>query len=295
MIKKLLKRYKKQVYKIGGFLIPDDKTYLKINFRLKVGRKLDLKQPIFYNDKLQWLKLYNRKPEYTVMVDKHQVKELVAKRIGEEYLIPTLGLWNKFDDIDFSTLPNQFVLKCTHDSGGLVICKDKSKLNINEVKKKINSCMKMDFYYEGREWPYKNVKPRIIAEKFMVDESGTELKDYKFFCFNGVAKMLYVATDRPFNTHFDFFDLNFKHLPIHQSHSWADKEIVKPKNFEEMIKIAEKLSQGYPHVRVDLYNINGKIYFGEYTFFHESGLSRIEPIEWDKKIGDWLDLSTIKS
>lgn len=290
MNKKIFKKYKNKIYKLGAILIPNDKIYLKLNFRLKVGRPLNLEHPIYYNDKLQWLKLYNRKPEYSTMVDKYLVKDLVANRIGEDYLIPTLGVWDRFDDIDFNELPNQFVLKCTHDSGGLVICKNKALLNIPETRKKINTCMKMDFYCEGREWPYKNVKPRIIAEQFMVDESGTELKDYKFFCFNGVAKMLYVATDRPFNTHFDFFDLDFNHLSIHQSHSWADKKISKPQNFEEMVKIAEILAKDYPHVRIDLYNINGKIFFGEYTFFHESGLSRIEPLEWDKKIGDWLIL-----
>jgi hypothetical protein len=214
----------------------------------------------------------------------------VRNILGDEYIIPTLGVWNSFDEIDFDKLPNQFVLKTTHDSGGVVVCPDKSKLDIAKAKKKLEKSLNNNFFYEHREYPYKNVKPRIIAEKFMVDESGTELKDYKFFCFNGKCKMLFIATDRPVDTRFDFYDTQFKHLPFKQGHPLASKEIKKPKGFEKMVEIAEKLGKGFPHVRVDLYDINGQIYFGELTFFHFSGNVPFEPDIWDRTIGDWLEL-----
>lgn len=255
-----------------------------------MGKKLDLKNPQTFNEKLQWLKLYDRNPEYTKMVDKYEVRKYIADKIGEEYLIPLLGVWDKFDDIDFSTLPDQFVLKCTHDSGGLVICKDKSKLDIEAARKKINKCLKRNFYKLTREWPYKNVKPRIIAEKLMVDESGTELKDYKIFCFNGDPKAMFIATDRPHDTRFDFFDTEFNHLPFTNGHPNATKEIKRPKGLEEMVQLAEKLSQGMKQVRIDFYDINGKVYFGEITFFHWSGMVPFEPEEWDYKFGEWINI-----
>ena len=201
-----------------------------------------------------------------------------------------MGVWDKFDDIDFAQLPNQFVLKTTHDSGGIVIVKDKNKMDMQKARKKLEKSLQRKYFLMSREYPYKDVKPRIIAEKFMVDESGTELKDYKFFCFNGEVKFLFVATDRPFDTRFDFFDADFNHLPFKQGHPWAKKEIKKPANFEEMKRAAAALSKGMPHVRVDLYNINGEIYFGELTFFHFSGVVPFEPAEWDEKIGDYLKL-----
>jgi len=274
--------------------IRNDKTFIKWEFFSMMHRFPNLEKPTTYNEKLQWLKLNCRNPEYTKMVDKYEAKEYVRKILGDEYIIPTLGVWNSFDEIDFDKLPEKFVLKCTHDSGGLVICKDKSKLDKNEARKKIENSLKHNYYLEHREYPYKDVKPRIIAEQFMVDESGTELKDYKFFCFNGVCKMLFVATDRPFDTRFDFFDTDFNHLPFKQGHPLATKKIAMPKGFEEMKRIAEKLSVNIPHVRVDLYDINGHIYFGELTFFHFSGNVPFEPSEWDGKIGNWLQLPTPK-
>ena len=187
-------------------IIPD-RLYLKWLFRLKMGKKLDLDNPRTFSEKLQWLKLYNRKPEYTQMVDKYEAKRYVAGIIGEEYIIPTLGVWDRVEDINFDQLPNQFVLKCTHDSGGIVICSDKSKLDINAAKKKLKRSLTRDFYAQNREWPYKNVKRRIIGEEYMVDESGYELKDYKWFCYNGEPKALFIATDRGLEgeeTKFDF-------------------------------------------------------------------------------------------
>ena len=271
--------------------IMNDETFIKLEFFSGMGRFPNLKNPVTYNEKLQWLKLNDIHDEYTQLVDKYEAKEYVRKIIGDEYIIPTLGIYDSFDEIVFDKLPNEFVLKTTHDSGGVVVCPEKSKLDIKAARRKLEKSLKNNYFYEHREYPYKYVKPRIIAEQYMVDESGTELKDYKFFCFDGKCKMLFVATDRGIgDVKFDFFDTQFNHLPFNQGHPWANKEIKKPVGFEMMIELSEKLSVGIPHVRVDLYNINGKIYFGELTFFHFSGNVPFVPSVWDKKIGDWLKL-----
>lgn len=275
----------------GKFLprtVKFDEIYLKILYRYKMKKKLNIKDPKTYNEKLQWLKLYDRNPEYTKMVDKYEVKNYVSKLIGEEYIIPTIGVWDRFEDIDFDSLPEQFVLKCTHDSGGLIICKDKSKLDINEVKKKINHCLKRNYYLNTREWPYKNVKPRIIAEKYMIDESGEGLKDYKFFCFDGEVKSLFIASDRGIDTRFDFYDMSFNHLNFRNGYPNSDKKIICPKGFEQMKELSRTLSKGLPQARIDFYDINGKVYFGEITFFHWSGLMPFEPEEWDYTFGEWI-------
>lgn len=271
-----------------------DEKYLKFMYKLKLNKKLDLDNPQTFNEKLNWLKIYDRNPSYTNMVDKYEAKKYVSNIIGNEYIIPTINVWDKFEDIDFDKLPNQFVLKCTHDSGGLVICKNKESFNIKEAKKKIEKCMKRNYFYMWREWPYKDVKPRIIAEKYMVDESGVELKDYKFFCFNGKPEILFVATDRPFSTKFNFYDLDFKKLPFKQHYENFDKKIQKPKGFNKMIELSKKLSENIPYVRVDFYDINGKVYFGELTLYHFSGLEPFEPSEWDAKLGDFIDLSLVE-
>ena len=270
----------------------DDKTYLKIAYRIKMGKKLDLDNPVTFNEKLQWLKLYNRRPEYTTMVDKYAVKKWVAEQIGEEYIIPTLGVWTHFDEIDFDKLPKQFVLKCTHDSGGLVICRDKKTFNKSAARKKIETCLKHNFFWGQREWPYKNVKPRIIAEQYMEDRQTKELRDYKFFAFNGEVKALFIATERgnKEETKFDFFDDDFKHLPFTNGHPNADILPEKPIQFEHMKRLAEKLSINFPEIRVDLYECNGKVYFGEMTFFHWSGLVAFNPEKWDRIFGDWVKL-----
>lgn len=275
-------------------IIKSDELAVRVGYFLSMHKKLNLEHPKTYNEKLQWLKLHDKREVYTKMVDKLLAKDYVHEVLGDGYTFKTLGVWKHFDDIDFDKLPNQFVLKCTHDSGGLIICKDKSKLNIERARKKINKCLKKNYYYATREYPYRNVVPRIIAEEYMVDESGTELKDYKFFCFDGVPQMLFVATDRAIDTRFDFYDSDFNHLPFTQGHPWADKEIKKPVNFDEMLDLAARLSVGIPHVRVDLYNIHGKVYFGEMTFFHYSGTMPIYPEEWDYKIGEWLELPSAK-
>lgn len=271
--------------------IKDDRTYIKWNYFFGMGRFPNLDNPQTYNEKLQWLKLNDIHPEYARLVDKYEAKEYVRGVLGDEYIIPTLGVWDRFQDIDFEKLPNQFVLKTTHDSGGVVVCSDKKAFDKVAAKKKLEKSLRNNYFLEHREYPYKDVPPRIIAEKFMVDESGTELKDYKFFCFNGKCRMLFVATDRNMgDVKFDFFDENFNHLPFRQGHPWADKKIKKPVGFDKMIELSEGLSKGFPHVRVDLYDINGQIYFGELTFFHFSGNVPFHPDEWDLKIGQWLKL-----
>lgn len=282
----------------GWFNWLPDEVYLKQIYKAAMGKPLNLEQPKTYNEKLQWLKLHDRRPEYTQMVDKHDVKTVVAQRIGEEYVVPTLGVWERFDDIDFSALPRQFVLKCTHDSGGLVICRDKEKLDLAAAKKKINRSLRRNFYLRGREWSYKGVKPRIIAEQYLEDPQDKELRDYKFFCFDGRVKALFVAVDRALGDHevkFDFFDENYCRLNVRQGHPNAKKPPHPPVNFEKMKELAEKLSAGIPHVRVDFYEVAGKIYFGEMTFYHFNGVVPFEPPEWDTTFGQWLRLPSQKT
>lgn len=273
--------------------IPDEK-YITIKYKLEMNQKLNLKEPKTFNEKLQWLKLYDRKPEYTKMVDKYEAKKYVANIIGKKYIIPTLGVWDKFEDIEFDKLPKQFVLKPTHTSGNVFICKDKEKINYKQLRKMINKWLKRDYYLVHREWPYKNIKPKIIAEQYMVDDSGMKLKDYKFFCFNGIAQTILVCSNR--NGSFkntNFYDINWNLQPFtREKHKNSNEQIKKPKNLDEMITVAEKLSKDIPFVRVDLYEINGKVYFGELTFYPSSGFEGFEPEEWDKKLGDMLELPT---
>lgn len=285
------------LYKIEGRLIPycvnilSDATYLKWVFRHNMGYSLNLKNPKSYSEKLQWLKLYYKRPEYTKLVDKIDVKDYVSSIVGKKYIIPTIGKWNSLDDIDWESLPNQFVIKATNDSGGVVVCKDKTSLDIENANNLLRGKGDRDYTKYNKEYPYHDVPHRFIAEEYMEDESGFELKDYKIFCFDGKAKFLFVATGRQQNdTRFDFYDAEFNHLPIINGHPNAEVWPTKPENYEEMLSVAEKLSKGMPHVRVDLYNVNGKIYFGELTFFHWSGTVPFKPREWDYKFGEYLNL-----
>lgn len=269
-----------------------DKVYIQIYYFAKFKRFIDFKNPKTYNEKLNWLKLNDRNPKYTDMVDKHEAKKYVASIIGEEYVIPTIGIYDKFDDIDLDTLPEQFVIKCTHDSEGLVICKDKKQLDIDVAKKKIEKAMKYNFYYIGREWPYKNIKPRILIEQYMEDHTDGELRDYKFFCFNGEPKAMFVATDRSKgNTKFDYFDMNFNHLDIRQHYPNSSKQIQKPKTFEKMVELSKKISKGLKHVRIDFYEVDGNLYFGEITFYHFSGFQPFNDIKWDEMFGEWIKIA----
>jgi hypothetical protein len=275
--------------------IHDDELIVKWNYFLSLHKKLNLNNPQTFNEKLQWLKLHDRHAEYTVMVDKLAVKDYIAKILGAEYVFDTIGVWNQFDDIDFSKLPNQFVLKCTHDSGGLVICKNKETLDIGAARKRINHCLKKNYFYATIEYPYKDVPHRIIAEPLMVDESGSELKDYKFFCFNGEPKFFKVDFGRTKVHHANYYDLNWNFLKFGEvvCPYVEDRHIEKPLHFDEMVDIARNLSANIPFVRIDLYNINGRIYLGEITFFPASGTGPFYPEEWDYKIGQLLTLPKI--
>ena len=274
----------------------DDEEYIKRMFKLTMGYKLDLDNPKTYNEKLQWLKLNYHNPECVVAVDKYLSKQYVADKIGEQYVVPLYGVWDSFDEIDFDSLPEQFVLKTTHDCGGVVVCKGKNSFDKKSAKAFLEKHLKHEYFYHCREWPYKQVKPRIIAEKFMKDsknQSEEGLTDYKFFCFDGEPKAMFIATDRArkdTETKFDFFDMEFNHLPFTNGHPNSDKEIKKPEKFELMIELSKKLSQGFPHVRVDFYESEGNIYFGELTFFHWGGMVPFEPKEWDETFGEWITL-----
>lgn len=273
-------------------LIPD-KAYLKFVYWIQLGKRLDIEHPVTYNEKLQWLKIYDRNEKYVNLVDKYEVRKYVQNILGDKYLIPLLGIWNTFDEIDFKNLPNEFVLKCTHDSGGIIVCHSKKEFNEEFARRKLTRLLKNNYFDYLREYPYKNIKPKIIAEKYMTDGSGNDnrqLQDYKFFCFGGVPKLLMVVQERFKSPKCNFYDMNFQLLSLKIGNPNFKEKIEKPYNFNLMIEVAKKLSSGLKHVRVDLYNINGRIYFGELTFFHWGGFSVIEPIEWDRKIGEWLKL-----
>ncbi len=273
-----------------------DKTFLNFHYFLTTGRKINFKNPKLYTEKLQWLKLNDIHPEYSKLVDKFAVRDHIAEVWGEEHLFPLLGKWDFFNDIDFDDLPEQFVLKCNHDSGSTKVIKSKSSLTEEDFEKlrtHFTTRLSRDYFFAGREYQYKNIKPCIIAEQFMLDESAPEksIEDYKFFCFNGEPKIMFVATDRSTDVKFDFFDMEFNHLDIINIHPQSEKEIPKPEKFEEMKEIAAKLSKGMRHVRIDLYELNGKIYFGEYTFFHGGGFCLFKPMEWEIRAGEWIDLN----
>lgn len=274
-----------------GKIIPD-KVFLKMQYRTRMGKKLNIDNPESFNEKMQWLKLQDRKPEYEVMVDKYAVRKFIKEKLGEEYLIPLLGVWEKFEDIDFASLPNQFVLKCTHDSGGLIICSDKSKLDIKAARSKINKCLKKNYYYHGREWPYKNIKPKIIAEQYMIDESGYELKDYKVMCFNGKPKCSFVCLNRKSSSglNVNFYDLDWNLMPFERHYPNSNQPVKKPCTYDLMLKIAEILSIGLTFVRIDFYEINGNLYFGEITFYPGSGYEEFTPEKYDKVLGSWIEL-----
>ena len=288
-IKKMFGREIQNTIACALKFVPDE-VYLKIIYRIKVGKKLDLTSPKTYTEKLQWLKLYDRKPVYTTMVDKYAAKQYIASIVGEEYVIPTLGVWEDFDSIDFNTLPDKFVLKCTHDSGGLVMCTNKALLDIDNARSKIEKSLKTNFYWVGREWPYKNVKPQIIAEKYMTSEDEECLTDYKFFCFNGEPRIIYVSKDKSANPTTDFFDDNGHILPIRMRDPNSDNPPKLPKQFDDMKRIARKLSKGMRHLRVDFYIVDEKIYVGELTFYHNGGFSEVKPEEWNYKMGSMISI-----
>lgn len=271
-----------------------DSLYLRCKYRALVKKKLNLKNPKTFNEKLQWLKLYDRKPIYTTMVDKYAVKDYVAERIGEEYIIPTYGVWDTVDEIDFDSLPDQFVLKCTHDSGGLVICRDKSKLDIEAAKARLARGLKRDYYSQSREWPYKNVKPRIIAEKYMQDGNKTVLPVYKIFNFSGIPKLIQsIQNDKAPDESIDYFDTQWNLLDLRQNFPNSKHPLEKPEQLKKLIELSAQASKGFPFLRTDWYVVNGEVYFSEFTFYSDAGLASFEPACWDSKLGEWIELPAI--
>ena len=269
-----------------------DEKYVKTVFKTRMKVELDLENPKTFNEKLQWLKLYHHNPEHTKWVDKYAVREYIADTIGEDYLIPLLGVWEHFDEVDFDTLPDQFVLKCNHDSASVVLCRDKATFDRAAAKKKLEKCLKRNGYNYGREWPYKDIKPKIIAEKLLVDEVENDLKDYKFFCFDGYVYCFKIDFDRFVGHRANYFDTEKNLLPFGEDVCPPDfsRKLTFPTKLEEMVSLASKLSKGSPFLRVDFYEVNGKVYFGELTFFPAAGFGPFCPPEWDRTLGDLITL-----
>lgn len=282
-------------------LIPD-KLYLKMKYKKHLGYDLNLKNPVTFTEKIQWLKLYDRKPLYTILVDKYEVKKYVSNIIGDSFVIPTYGVWNRVEDIDIDKLPEKFVLKCTHDSGGLIICRDKSKFDIEKSKEFLKKSLQRNYFLCGREWPYKNVKHRIIAEKYLEEESSDninvkDLTDYKFYCFDGIPIFCQIIRDRSTMETIDFYDMEWNHMPFVGLNPVGMNPIKngkypveKPKSLQIMKDICKKLSENIPFLRVDLYEVNGLVYFGELTFYPASGMGSFTPNEWNKILGDLIKL-----
>lgn len=274
----------------GFFRWMDDETFLKISYWVRGKGKLDLKNPKRFNDKLQWIKVNDHNPLYTKLVDKYEVKDYVSKIIGKEYVVPLLGIYSSEEEIDFSKLPSQFVLKCTHGSKCNVICKDKSNLSVVKTRKDIKKWLHMNWYDYGREWPYKNVTPRVLAEEYVEDESG-ELKDYKVLCFEGKPYLIQIHMGRFGKIHTqDYYDIYWNKLDIIQGSVMSDKTLPKPDFLDEMISLSGKLAKGLHEVRVDWYHANGKLIFGEMTFFDASGFDDFEPDEWNEKLGSMINV-----
>ncbi len=273
--------------------IINDEDYLSTEFEYHMGYRPNLENPRTFNEKIQWLKLHVRNPEYVRMADKYEVKKYITEKIGEKYVIPTLGLYETFDEIDFEKLPRQFVLKCTHDSGSTVVCRDKNSFDIEKARTLLERNLKYNYYWAGREWQYKDIKPRIIAEQYLEDTQDRELRDYKFFCFHGIAKVLLIAqgrmsSDREVTT--DFFNERLEHMEMRSGHKNGLVLPHMPEHYLEMKETAEKLSLGIPHVRVDFYEVNGQVYLGEFTFHHQGGMVPLEPYERDIELGNWIHL-----
>jgi len=269
-------------------LVPD-KIYIQMTAKGKLGYSINLDNPLTFNEKLNWLKLYNRNPLYTRMADKYEAKGIVAERIGSQYVVRNLGCWQSFDDIDFDALPDRFVLKCTHDSSGAIVCRDKSTFDKNTARKRINLSLSMNYFYACREWPYKNIQPRIIADELLDDHSGKELNDYKFWCFNGVPKYMY-CTVKSNDVYENFYDMDFKPVDINHGFRRRKPEFERPEDFNLMKELASKLSKGLPFVRVDFFYVAGRVYFGEYTFFDWAGLQPFRSRQQDMELGELIEL-----
>lgn len=281
--------YRKICVRFGKYI--SDKTYLKLLYETRIGKKLNLKNPITFDEKLQWLKLYDRKDEYTVWADKYEVRNYVAEKLGEQYLIPLLGVWNSADELKLDDLPEQFVLKCTHDSASVCICTNKKNFDWNAAMGKLQKSLNQNYYWHSREWPYKNITPRIIAEAYMTDESGTELKDYKIYTFGGEPYLIQVDFDRFHNHRRNLYTTEWEYIDETIEYSKdPNVKIAKPEHLEEMLECSRKLAVGTISLRTDFYSINGKIYFGEITFYQEAGFAHFEHEEFAKKLGDQIKL-----
>ncbi len=270
-----------------------DEQWIKLRFRMLMGKKCDLRDPKSFSEKIQWLKLNEHYEEYTDWCDKVKAKKLANPIVGSDHIVPTIGVWNSFDDIDFSKLPNRFVLKCNHDSGGVVICKDKDRFDYKAAKKKLDTCLKRDYYLSGREWPYKNIDRKILAEPYIEPDKGkNELIDYKFMVFNGKVKCSFTCTDRFSSTGLKvtFFDREWNVLPFDRKYPRSKEKINKPQNYDWMLEMAERIAHEWRFARVDFFETNGKTYLGEVTFYPGSGMERFYPEEWDYKLGSWLEL-----
>lgn len=276
-------------------IIPN-KIYLQLLFPLIAGYKLNLREPKTYNEKLQWLKLNYRKPVLSLIVDKYAAKKYVRNKVGEKYIIHNYGVWDSFNEIDFKILPQKFVLKTTHDQGGVIICRDKSQFDYNKAKKKLTKHLRHKHYYLSREWPYKNVPPQIIAEELLEDTEKQDVWDYKFFCFHGEPKAMYISMGRQGN-HVPFYtyDMDFNLLDLQRpGHEHNGEPLNKPTNWGLMKEMAKALSQNLPHVRIDFYEINKEIKVGEFTLFHGGGMMPFIPKEWDDIFGSWINLNNLK-
>lgn len=266
-----------------------DEIYLQIVFRLSCGYWPDLKSPKTFNEKLNWLKLHDRKPIYTIMADKLSAKQYVSNIIGEQYVVPCYGVWEKLENIDFATLPDKFVIKMNHDSSGAFICKDKAQLNMERLQSYIKTYFGRNYYWHLREWPYKNIEPRIFAEELLDDHTGETLRDYKFWCFNGVPTYMY-CTVKGRAVYENFYDMEFTPVAINHGYPRHYPEFEKPKGFETMKKLAEKLAVGLPFIRVDFFEVGDRIYFGEYTFYDWGGMSPFVTKDQDLELGKLIDL-----
>ena len=290
-----MKKIIKKIFRYFLNFIPD-RIYIKLQYLKKTGKFLNLNNPILFNEKIQWLKLYNQKPQYTKMVDKYEVQEYITNIIGDEYLIPIYGVWDTFNEIPFKIIPDKFILKCTHDSGSFRICKDKHSFDMEAAKKHFNNALKRNYYFGNREWVYKNIKPRIIAQKLLIDETDEDLRDYKIFCFNGEPKLVQVDFDKFSNWKMNYYSPQWEYQHLSLVHPTSPETIIpKPELLEQLLQLTKVLTIGIPHVRVDFFVVNKKIYFGEFTFYNYAGYEQFYPYEWNKIIGDWLILPENKT
>ncbi len=298
---RIIKLFKNPYYAIGNYLykhfpnVLPDEWFLKVAWKRCMGYELDLKHPNTFNEKLQWLKLNDRKPIYTTMVDKYRAKQWAADKIGDQYVIPTLAVYDSVDEIDLDKLPDQFVLKCNHDCGSVVICKDKSTFDLEVAKKKLGEALKKNYYWNSREWPYKNVKRCVFAEKYLETIAEDDIIDYKMMSFNGKVKCSFTCTNRRNGKglHVTFYDTDWKMMPFERQYPSEVKPLEKPSSYEHMVELAEKLSEHMPFSRVDFYEIEGMPYVGEITLYPGAGFEVFEPKEWDKTLGDWIDLPIV--